>query len=155
MTPISLFTGLRVLTDDECESKIHTRGRRSVLAPFAIYILLPALGVAVYLVLIWRMRRIGVPSPPRLAYFVLFFTVGGWLQVLLTVWLWEWSGMASLGVFYLIIIAPLLTSLIAWRLRRQRTLSAFHKCAFLLCGLYSCLIAVGLPVAIYMRYIAG
>ena len=126
-----------------------------MVAPFAIYIFLPALGVAVYLFLIQHMRRTGVASPPTIAYFLLFFTVGGWLQVLLTAWLWEWSGLASLGVFYLIFIAPFLTAFTAWRLRLQRAVSTFHKCAFLLCGLYSCLIAVGLPVAIYMRYIAG
>jgi hypothetical protein len=126
-----------------------------VMAFLAIYIFLPALGVAVYLFLIRHMRRIGVASPPALAYFILFFTLGGWLQVLLTAWLWEWSGLASLGVFYLIFIAPFLTAFIAWRLRLQRTVSTFHKCAFLLCGLYSCLIAVGLPVAVYVRYIAS
>ena len=126
-----------------------------MLGPLAIYIFLPALGLAAYLVLIWHMRRIGVVSPPTLAYFILFFTLGGWCQVLLTAWFWEWSGMASLGTFYLIFIAPFLTALMAWRLRFRRAASTFHTCAFLLCGLYSCLIAAGLPVAIYLRYIRG
>jgi hypothetical protein len=46
-----------------------------------------------------------VVSPPAVPFFVLFFTLGGWLLVLLTAWFWEWSGLASLGMLYLIFIA--------------------------------------------------
>ena len=126
-----------------------------MVAPLAIYIFLPVLGVAIYLALVWHMRRMGVVSPPTLAYFILFFTLGGWLQVLLTAWFWEWSGMASLGALYLVFIAPFLTAFIAWRLRLQRAVSTFHKCAFLLCSGYSGLAVAGLAVVIYMRYVAG
>jgi hypothetical protein len=89
-----------------------------------------------------------VVSPPAVPFFVLFFTLGGWLLVLLTAWFWEWSGLASLGMLYLIFIAPVLTAVLSWRLRAQRNLSKFHTCAFYLSGAYTCFIVVGVPVAL-------
>jgi hypothetical protein len=56
-----------------------------------------------------------VVSPPVVPFFVLFFTLGGWLLVLLTAWFSEWSGLASLGMSYLIFIAPVLTAVLSWR----------------------------------------
>jgi hypothetical protein len=67
--------------------------------------------------------------------------------VLLTVWFWEWSGMASLGMLYLILIAPVLTAVMSWKLRHQRALSRFHAWAFYLCMACTCLVVVGVPVA--------
>lgn len=93
----------------------------------------------------------GVVAPPVIPFLVLFFTLGGWLQVLLTAQFWEWSGMASIGMLYLILIAPIVTAFMAWRLRHRRALSEFHRYAFLMNGAYTCVIAVGLPLAIYSR----
>lgn len=124
-----------------------------MLAPVVIYVFLPIIGTVSYWALAQWMRRKGVPSPPELAFVVLFFTWGGFLQVVLTAWFWEWSGMASIGVLYLILVAPFLTAYMAWHLRRLRDLSAFHRCAFLLSCTYSCLIAVGLPAAIYTQHV--
>jgi hypothetical protein len=69
------------------------------------------------------------------------------LTVLLTAWFWEWSGLAALGMLYLIFIAPALTAWLAWQLRVQRTLSKFHACAFYICVAYTCLIVIGVPWA--------
>ena len=123
-----------------------------MLAPAAIYILLPIVGIVAYCALIQRMRLTGVPSPPVFPFFILFFTFGGWLQVLLTAQFWEWSGMASLGVLYLILIAPFLTAFLSRQLWRRRALSRFHKFAFLLSAAYTCLIAVGLPLALGIHF---
>lgn len=79
--------------------------------------------------------------------FILLLTFGGWLEVLLTAWLWEWSGLASVGVLYLVLIAPVITALMAWQLRPTLMLSAFHKLAFFVSGAYTCVIVVGVPVA--------
>jgi len=94
-------------------------------------------------------------SPPEISFFLLFFTFGGWLQVLLTAWLWEWSGLASIGTLYLILIAPVITAVIAWRLRSTLALSAFHRLAFFVSGAYTCVIVIGVPVAIYAHLIGS
>ena len=97
----------------------------NLLTPLSIYVLTSILGLLVYFALIRTMRSTKVVSAPELPFFILFFTSGGWLLVLLTVWFWEWSGLASIGMLYLILIAPVLTALMAWRLRSYRTLSGF------------------------------
>jgi len=63
-------------------------------------------------------------------------------MVALTAIFWEWSGMASLGVFYLALIAPFVTAAAAWNLRRRRDLSVFHKSAFIAGTAYSAAIAL-------------
>jgi len=108
-----------------------------VITAVAIHLLVPLLGVAAFLLLCRRMRRAQIPSPPFFSYFVLFGTFGGWLLVLLTALFWEWSGMASIGVFSLVLVAPLVTATLALSLWRRRALSAFHRRAFAASVAYS------------------
>ena len=88
-----------------------------------------------------------VVSPPIIPYVILFFTLGGWLTVLLTVCFWEWSGLASLGMLYLILVAPLLTAFMSWHLRLERRLSRFHAWAFYLSMASTFLVVIAVPVA--------
>jgi len=113
-----------------------------ILTAVAIYLLVPFAGFAVFCWLCLRMRLAGIPDPPFVSYFILFATFGGWLVVALTALFWEWSGMASLGVFYLVFAAPCITGVLAWRLRQRRPLSAFHRGAFFTSAIYSGLIVV-------------
>jgi hypothetical protein len=100
------------------------------------------------------MRRAQIPSPPFFSYFVLFATVGGWLLVLLTALFWEWSGMASLGIFYLVLVAPFVTAALAWSLHRRRTVSGFHRSAFVASIGYSGLMLVAVLGWIGVRVFA-
>lgn len=97
----------------------------------AIHVAVPLLGVVFFLLLCSRMKRAGVAAPPFVSWFILFFSAGGWLLVALTALCWEWSGMASLGVFFLVLIAPCLTAVSAWRLYSKQSVSTFHCFAFL------------------------
>jgi hypothetical protein len=121
-----------------------------LLIVFFIYVVTPLLGVAAYAMLLRKMSAARVDSPPTIAFFVLFFTLGGWLLVLLTAWFWEWSGMASLGMLYPLLVAPVLTGAMFWKVRSQRTLSIFHQCAFFLSGAYTCFVIVAVPL--WLRY---
>ena len=113
-----------------------------VITAIAIHLLMPLAGFAVFCWLYFHMRRAGIPAPPFVSYFILFATFGGWLLVALTVLFWEWSGMASLGVFYLVFVAPRITAVLAWRLRQRRADSGFHRAAFWTSAAYSGLILV-------------
>ncbi len=42
-----------------------------------------------------------------------------------------WSGMASLGTFYLILAAPIIMGIIAYRHRETRTISKYHNWTYL------------------------
>ena len=102
----------------------------SVLVPLVIYFLVPAVGVALYERLCSRMNRLNTPDPPRLGLAILLITYGGWLLAILTEAFWFWSGLASLGTIYLIAVAPIVLGLLAVQLYPKRTLSRFHKLAF-------------------------
>jgi hypothetical protein len=47
-----------------------------------------------------------------------------------------WSGMATLGLAYLILIAPMVTLALTVRLYKQRNLSSFHFGAFAASAVY-------------------
>ena len=60
-------------------------------------------------------------------------------MVVLTALFWQWSGLASLGVAALILVAPFATAGVALSLRKRRALSAFHRSAYLASIFYCCL----------------
>ncbi len=107
------------------------------LIPAAIYLLVPFLGAGAFLLLCRRMARLRIPSPPYWPWFILAGAFGGWLLVVLTALWWQWSGMASIGVFTLVLIAPVVAAALALRLRESRTLSRFHRRAFVAAVGYS------------------
>jgi hypothetical protein len=90
----------------------------------------PLVGVRLFLRLRERMRDADVPKPPDVPLFILFATYGGWLMVVLTTLFWRWSGMATIGLAYLIFVAPIVTVVLAVILYRQRRLSGYHSAAF-------------------------
>ncbi|HEY2248431.1 MAG TPA: hypothetical protein VGH70_13385 [Bradyrhizobium sp.] len=98
-----------------------------VWAGIAVNFGVPLLGVIGFAVLCRRMWQLQIPSPPIFSYFILFASFGGWLVVFLTELVWRWSGMASLGVGFLMFIAPILTAGIAFGMWKDRTSSAFHR----------------------------
>ena len=117
-----------------------------VIAGIGVNILVPLLGVVVFVLLCRRIRQAQIQSPPFFYYFILFATYGGWLMVLLTALFWEWSGMASLGVLYLVLIAPFVTAGIAYSLHSSYSLSVFHRVAYIASIVYSGLMLVTLEM---------
>ena len=99
------------------------------MIPALIYVLVPAVGLASFLQVCSHMRRSAVSQPPVAPWFWLYFSYGGLLLVILTAAFWKWSGMASLGVGYLILCAPILLAVQALRLRPQESLSSYHRIA--------------------------
>jgi hypothetical protein len=113
-----------------------------VIVGIGVNIVVPLLGLIAFVLLCRKMRHANIESPPVFYFFILFATCGGWLMVLLTALFWEWSGMASLGVFYLVLVAPFVTAGIAFSLRRRRALSVFHRAAYVASVVYSGLMVV-------------
>ncbi len=107
------------------------------LLGWIINLIPPLLGLLAYLKLCKAMRRQGVARWLTLAYFIIFFVYGGFLMVTLTVLFWEWSGMASIGAFFLIAIAPFIMLVLAVILWPSRTKNKFNRFAFSLCAIYA------------------
>jgi hypothetical protein len=110
-----------------------------------VHIVVPASGLGLYLWLLKRMIESGIPKPPIISFFILFATYGGWLIVSLTFLLWYWSGMATLGLAYLIFIAPVVMLTLAFLLYKRRNLSSFHLGAFVASVVYI-LIPIGVLI---------
>jgi hypothetical protein len=117
-----------------------------IIAEIGVNILVPLLGVIVFVLLCRRMRRTHIPSPPFVQYFILFISYGGCLMVLLTALFWEWSGIASLGFFYLVLIAPFVTAGVAVSLRRCYALTVFHRVGYIASIAYTGLMVVTLII---------
>jgi hypothetical protein len=111
-----------------------------IIVGVGINLVVPFLGVVAFILFCQWMWKTRIQSPPFFSYFILFSIFGGWLMILLTGLFWEMSGMVSLAFIYLILIAPFATAVVAWCLRRRRTLSGFHRSAFITSIGYSILI---------------
>ena len=109
---------------------------RAILVNFVV----PLVGVGIFLRLRERMRDQQIERPPIVALFIIFATYGGLLMVILTVLFWRWSGMASLGVFYLVLVAPVAMIVLAIMLYRERRLSPYHLGSFIASGVYPCVV---------------
>ena len=102
-----------------------------ILKPLLIYLVVPAVGLLVFMWLKDDMYEKEIEDPPIASLFIIFATYGGWLIVVLTLIFWYASGMALLGVAYLMFLAPLA----AW-LYPKRDLSPYHSWAFFMSAGY-------------------
>lgn len=98
----------------------------------------PLAGLQVFFWLRNKMRDAEIERPPVIPLFIVFATYGGWLMIALTLLFWYWSGMALLGLMYLIFIAPFVMMVLAGLMFRQRRLSRFHFGLFVASMIYPC-----------------
>jgi len=106
------------------------------------------LGVIAYAYLVIQMRRKYIEQKPLLSLMIVFATYGCLLLLMLSSYFWSWSGLSSLGTFYLIFFAPILMFIIAFKYRKKRTLSIYHQITFLLSIIY---LTVLILLAVYYR----
>lgn len=92
-----------------------------------IHLILPVAGIVVYIRLLRKMRKEQIPNIPKGALFLLFFVYGGILMEILTGLFWVQSGMSSLGLVFLIFIAPVICGIIAWQQRNNIGVSKYHR----------------------------
>jgi len=117
-----------------------------ILSAVIIHLVVPLTGLLLYFLLVRKMKREKVDHPPIVELFLTFATYGGLLLVILTTLFWEWSGIASLGAFYLILGAPIVMGIIAYKNYKNRLLSKYHLWTYK-CGIFYFVIP---PVAIIM-----
>lgn len=101
-----------------------------------IYVSVPLLGLTAFMVLRQRLLNAGAAPFVVAAWFILFATYGGALLVVLTQLFWRWSGAASLGGAYLLLVAPLLLLVLGWALWRRRALAGYDNAPYVLCFAY-------------------
>jgi hypothetical protein len=73
-----------------------------VIIPLLIYVLVPVIGLVAF---VWASRRVPVSELTSVVpMFSAAFCCGGLLLVVLTSFFWQWSGMASIGMFFLMLV---------------------------------------------------
>ena len=102
-----------------------------IIIALTIHLLLPLIGLFYFIRLRTRMKKEEIQNAPIIELFIIFATYGGLLLVTLTTLIWKWSGMASLGTFYLILGAPVAMGIIAYRHRKKKNDTKYHKWTYL------------------------
>ncbi len=109
---------------------------------------MPIAGILWFLKIRNDMLEKEIVSPPTIQLFVVFATYGGVLLVFLTIFFWYWSGMAALGFFYLLFVAPIIMLALAYQLYSERNLSKFHRATFTASVLYPIMLATIIGVLV-------
>ncbi len=104
---------------------------KEIIIALMIHLIIPILGLFYFLRLKNQMKNENIENPPVKELFLIFATYGGLLLVLLTTLLWKWSGLASLGIFYLIFGAPIVMGIISNKYKHSRMISKYHNCVFI------------------------
>ena len=128
-----------------------------VVKALLIYLVVPAAGLQWFLWLCDDMREEKIEHPPVVPLFIIFATYGGLLLVILTAFFWYWSGMASLGLAYLLFLAPIIMLILAWQLYPERKASRFHRAAFVASVAYIGIVICFIGSVLILRqiFIAG
>jgi hypothetical protein len=107
-----------------------------IIIALTIHLLLPLIGLFYFIRLIKRMKKEEIQNAPIIELFIIFASYGGLLLVTLTALFWKWSGLTSLGTFYLILGAPIAMAIISYKHRKTKKTSKYHKWTYLLGILY-------------------
>lgn len=102
-----------------------------IIIALVIHLIIPLIGLVCFLLLMKQIKDKSIPNAPPVPLFLIFSTYGGLLLVTLTDLFWKWSGMASLGTFYLILVAPIVMGSIAFQYRQKRNISKYHNWTYL------------------------
>ena len=113
-----------------------------ILTAISIHLLIPAAGWVTYLILRHRLLAAGASTLFLAQLFLLFVCYGGVLLIVLTSLFWHWSGMASLGFLFLILVAPILLLPALLSFWKQKGHSFAHLMAFRACAGYYVLLAL-------------
>lgn len=97
-----------------------------IISVSVIYLVLPICGLIVFLHLCEKMKREKVSNAPVEELFGVFWIYGTLLVVFLSVLFWGWSGVALIGMVFLVFAAPLLMAWISIRIRKKKGVSNYH-----------------------------
>lgn len=113
-----------------------------LITAVVIHFILPVLGIVYYTILLKNMKKANIQNPPVIALFLAFFVYGGLFMIILTTLFWYWSAMASLGLIFILFVAPFIMLGLTIYYLLKRNVSNYHKLTFYLASLYIPIIAI-------------
>ncbi len=104
-----------------------------IILALTIYISIPLTGLIIYFRLRRQIRKEKIENAPLNELFIIFATYAGLMLLFISclVYANSWSGMASLGIFYLIFIAPIVMGRIAYRHSKTKINSKYHNWTYI------------------------
>ncbi len=118
-----------------------------------IHVVIPLIGIMAYRNLVRKIKRENIPEPPIWSLFFVFATYGSLLVMILSSFMGHWSGMASLGAAYLVLVAPFIMGLVVLRIYEFKPLSKYHRAVFKAAALYFVILPILLlTLWIYAKY---
>lgn len=116
-----------------------------------VYLIVPVIGFITFMWLVKQMKSRRIQNAPIDALLWIFGTYVGLLILTLAsiIWPLSWSGLASLGAFYLVIVAPFIMGIIAFRLRKSISLTVYHKWTFITALIYLAI----MPLILFTLYL--
>jgi len=124
---------------------------KEIIIALTIHLIIPLIGLLYFLKLKKQMERENIQDKPTNELFLIFVNYGGLILVVLTELFWYWSRLASLGVFYLILVAPFVMGIVAYRNWRKKTISKYHKWTYILGLAYTVVVPVITIVLFLLR----
>ncbi|WP_339919210.1 hypothetical protein [uncultured Flavobacterium sp.] len=109
---------------------------KNIFLAIVIHVIVPLIGLLFFLFLRKKIKEERVADPPIAEFFILFATYGGLLIVAITTLFWQWSGLASLGSLYLVLIAPFIMIFLAYRMKNNKIISIYHELIYYLSTSY-------------------
>ncbi|MDT3739259.1 MAG: hypothetical protein RO257_07120 [Candidatus Kapabacteria bacterium] len=100
---------------------------REIIIGLTIHLLVPMLGLIYFVLLTKKMRKENLSKSTTYEIFAIFINYGGLVLVTLTTFFWKWSGLSSLGIFYLILIAPIVMGIIAFKNNKYKDKSIYYN----------------------------
>ncbi|MFN3195658.1 MAG: hypothetical protein ACE364_06915 [Chlorobiota bacterium] len=97
-----------------------------IIIAITIHLVIPLIGFIAFLKVRKNIKKANIEDSLSTNLFLVFATYGGLLLIVLTNLFWRWSAMASLGMFYLILVAPFIMGFIAYKYYKQKEVSIYH-----------------------------
>ncbi|WP_035601433.1 hypothetical protein [Haloferula sp. BvORR071] len=104
-----------------------------------------------YALVLRRMNRAAIPRPPRLAFFFLFGTLGGWALAFLL----SPSGLAASCMLLLIIAAPIALMVLSILLATRPERTCFHRFAMWAGFVFVLLPPLGMYAGLFVMALTG
>lgn len=119
-----------------------------IISVTVIYFIAPICGLIGFLHLCEKMKKEKIANSPVEELFGIFWIYGTLFVVFLSALFWGWSGVALLGMIFLVFVAPFLMAWISIRLRNKKGISKYHLFVLNAAMLYF----VVLPVCLVVLY---
>lgn len=122
---------------------------QKLLVSISIHVLIPLIGMVVYLILLKHMKKAQLVNPPYGALFLIMLCYGVLFIVFSTFVLNVYSPLLLIGLLFIFFVSPLIMISVSIYAFSRRNLSSYHKGCFIGSVLYFPIICICIFVCFY------